>query len=182
MKKSITVMIVGVFFIGILSVGAQIMGSDKGMMMKSDTVASSQAVDEEAQGKAIWDKLQLKQIICAELKDDDFDLLGEYFMGRMLGDQHELMNVAIKQKMGDDSEKQMHISIGKRMSGCDVNAILPGGGIMGMMQMGNSNFERVNNMMGVHGPQTSVLSWLTLLLIWTFLILGILFFVRRLRG
>ena len=38
---------------------------------------------EEAKGKAVWKKLQAKELTCKDLSDDNFGTLGEYFMGQM---------------------------------------------------------------------------------------------------
>ena len=38
---------------------------------------------EEAEGKAVWEKLQAKELTCKDLSDDNFGTLGEYFMGQM---------------------------------------------------------------------------------------------------
>lgn len=73
---------------------------------------------EETEGKAIYDKLQAKQVTCANLADSDFELIGEYVMGQKLGAAHGQMNDRIKQMMGTESEEQMHISLGKNATGC----------------------------------------------------------------
>lgn len=98
----------------------------------SDTVAQ-----EEAEGKIIWEKFQAKTLGCADLSDEDFAALGEYFMGVMLGTSHEAMNNMMIQMMGESGEEKMHVAMGKRMSGCDSNAAFPpqGIGFMPMMQM-----------------------------------------------
>lgn len=40
---------------------------------------------EEKEGKEIWDKLQVKQLECKDLTDENFQALGEYFMGQSIG-------------------------------------------------------------------------------------------------
>lgn len=92
---------------------------------------------EIAAGLAILQKLQAKEVSCATLTDPSFELMGEYFMGQMMGDAHEAMNAAIKQRLGEGGEEAMHISMGKRFSGCDVSAALPlgGSGFFPMVQM-----------------------------------------------
>src|SRR3989344_571367 len=77
---------------------------------------------EEMGGKAIWDRLLNKNLTCNGLSDDQFELMGEYFMGTMAGSAHESMNQMMKQMMGETGEEQMHIVMGKKISGCDVNA------------------------------------------------------------
>ena len=73
---------------------------------------------EEAEGKALYEKLQAKQARCQDLKDNDFELIGEYMMGQRAGASHEQMNAMMKQMMGTDGEEQMHIIMGKKLSGC----------------------------------------------------------------
>lgn len=90
--------------------------------MTADGVAA-----EEAQGKALWDKLQNKQIQCQDLKDADFDVIGDFFMGSMAGASHEKMNALMAERLGNAGETQMHIAMGKRLSGCDPSAAYPSG-------------------------------------------------------
>ena len=56
-------------------------------------------------------------------------------MGRMVGDSHESMNTMMERMMGKEGEEQMHVVMGKRLSGCDTTASLPQGsaGFMPMM-------------------------------------------------
>ena len=63
------------------------MGGGGGMMQSGTTTnvaKGADAVKEEVEGKAVWDKLQSKQVTCADLKDDDFDVLADFFMGNMI--------------------------------------------------------------------------------------------------
>src|SRR3989344_3026298 len=80
---------------------------------------------EEKEGKEIWEKLQVKKLLCKNLTDSNFESLGEYFMGQMAGDteKHAAMNQMMKSMMGDNAEEQMHIALGKRKSGCGYNFI-----------------------------------------------------------
>ncbi len=102
-----------------------------------DTFAQSQTTKDEAAGKAVWDKLQAKQVTCVDLKDSDFDVLGDYFMGQMMGSSHAAMNQTMTNQLGDGGETQMHITMGKRLSGCDPTAAYPSGfqGFLPMMGM-----------------------------------------------
>ena len=70
---------------------------------------------EESEGKIVWEQLQAKKLTCKDLSDDNFGTLGEYFMGQMMGDSHEAMNNMMIQMMGEKSEEQMHIVMGKRL-------------------------------------------------------------------
>src|SRR3989344_7998801 len=40
---------------------------------------------EEQKGKELWNKLQAKEVACADLNDEQFGVLGEYFMGQRPG-------------------------------------------------------------------------------------------------
>lgn len=109
--------------------------------------ASADQQKEEAEGKALYDKLQAKQTTCTDLSDNDFELIGEYFMGQQAAAGHEQVNAMIKQMMGDDGEVQMHILIGKNAAGCVAGskALLPSGGMMqggGMMRGFNASSVR----------------------------------------
>ncbi len=91
----------------------------------------------EQEGKVLWNKLQSKQTQCVNLSDEDFDALGEYFMGTMMGDSHATMNAMMMQMHGEQGEEQIHITMGKRLSGCDTSAAIQSQslGWMPMMQM-----------------------------------------------
>ncbi|HQT44659.1 MAG TPA: hypothetical protein PLO51_01660 [Candidatus Micrarchaeota archaeon] len=114
-----------------------------GMMGGYNPIAQSSVGNtsaEEAEGRAVLEKLQANQTTCANLSDDDFEVLGEYFMGQMAGSQHAAMNSMMVRMMGAEGERQMHITMGGRMSGCQPNASIPqnitNGGMMPiMMQM-----------------------------------------------
>lgn len=129
------------------------------------------AVSEEIEGKAIWEKLQSKQLECKDLTDNNFELLGEYFMGQTTGDSHESMNKMMEQMMGKVGEEQMHVAMGKRLSGCDPNAMIRGSR---NYMMGYS----WNNMMDGWGGFE--LSWLSMILFWALLILGVAALIRNL--
>jgi len=107
------------------------------MMMGGTAVVDDHTKQEEAQGKVVWEKLQSKQTECAKLTEEDFEALGEYFMGQMLGDIHPAMNEMMTRMMGEEGEEAMHVAMGKRLSGCDPSAAYPvgGGGMMPMMNM-----------------------------------------------
>src|SRR3989339_2047081 len=110
MKKILWILPIFMFFVLLSPVNAQMMGGT-----------------DEAAGKAVWDKLQNKQVVCKDLKDDDFDVLGDFFMGNMMGSNYAYMNQLMTQRLGENGEKQMHITMGKRLSGCDTNASFPQG-------------------------------------------------------
>src|SRR3989304_6253781 len=100
----------------------------QGMMENTAVVSDGHTAREEA--------------ACADLSDDDFEKLGEYFMGTMMGASHEAMNIMMVGMMGKDGEEQMHIAIGKRMSNCEPDASIPQN-IMNMMMGGGGQLPGV---------------------------------------
>ena len=92
---------------------------------------------EEAEGEEIWKALRGEDLVCGDLSEDQFGSLGEYFMGQMLGDSHVAMNVMMIRMIGEEGEEEMHVVMGKRLSGCDASVAIParGAGFLPMMQM-----------------------------------------------
>lgn len=97
---------------------------------------------EEAEGRELWGKMQAKEVNCENLSDENFGALGEYFMGQMAGKQHEAMNNMMTQMIGEEGEEQMHIVMGKRMSGCEPLAPMP------QSVMDSDTMPMMNMMMG----------------------------------
>ena len=124
--------------------GSTAYGMMPGTMWGGNTQASDDGAQakEEADGKALYEKLQTKQAGCQDLRDSDFELIGEYVMGQMAGASHDQMNAMMKQMMGTDGEEQMHIIMGKRLSGCvagvqPIRGMMNGGGMMGQPANGS---------------------------------------------
>lgn len=178
---SLTVIPTAVFAQGMMSGGT---GSS------SATAEVKQTAQEEAEGRALWDRLRLKQVECKNLSDDNYEVLGEYFMGQSIGDsqRHAAMNQMMAGMMGEQGEKQMHIAMGKRLSGCDPSATLPANSqtMMNMMMGGSMMGGGGNSMMGTgwnmmdgwdrFGP----VGWLLMLLFWALLILSVIALIRYL--
>lgn len=130
---------------------------------------------EEAEGQELWMKLRENKVLCAALSADDFGVLGEYFMGQMTGDSHPAMNAMMIQMHGEEGEEQIHVVMGKRLSGCETAAAFPsaGAGWMPMMNMmwggWASSFgpDRTGNPMtrGLAGSWPMTLSWMTWLVV-----------------
>lgn len=99
------------------------------------TGADDHTAREEAEGKAVWERIQANETRCAALTDDDFGALGEYFMGLMTGDAHAAMNAMMERAHGEAGEEAMHVVMGKRISGCDPNAAFAQGQGFGPMMM-----------------------------------------------
>lgn len=151
------------------------------------------ATKDEAEGKAVWEKLNSKETDCKSLSEDDYDVLGDYFMGLMSGSGHASMNSRMTQMMGDAGEKAMHVYMGKRLSGCDTTAsisseytsFLPWGT---MMENGNAkrfleknglkNMMDFNKFFGIH----LLVGGVSLVLVWTALILSITALIRYLKA
>ncbi len=130
---------------------AQMMGNYYNTAPSSYTATTSAEV---AAGEAVWNKLAAKQVTCSQLTDSDFDSLGDYFMGRMMGASYSNMDQWMTQSFGEQGSTQMHVAMGKRISGCDTSAPYPQGGasffpLMGMMGgWGSGYYNQGYGMMG----------------------------------
>ena len=143
---------------------------------------------EEAEGKAVWEKLQSKELACKDLTDDNLGTLGEYFMGQMLGDSHEAMNDMMIRMMGEKAEEQAHIVMGKRLSGCDTSVAFPSQsvGFMPMMSMmwggwsspSGLNNQLNNSMMNFGFTPFSSFGWIFMVVFWGLIIWAIVALVR----
>lgn len=131
--------------------------------------SDSHTAREEAEGKAIWEKLQAKQVECKNLTNDNFESLGEYFMGQSIGntERHAAMNQMMQNMMGQNGEEQMHITFGRRSSGCDTNA---------SFQVGGGG----NPMMGYDSWGGFGFGWIFMIIFWILIILGVVALVRYL--
>jgi len=171
------------------AVNAQMMGG-----FNSTSVDWNQVVEhtarEEQEGKELWTKLQTKEVACPDLDDEQFGVLGEYFMGQMAGNSHAAMNAMMIQAHGEDSEGQIHIVMGKRLSGCDTSVAFPGnsGGWMPMMNMmwggwsspfGNNS---TNNMMNFGFGPFGGFGWIFMILWWVLIIAGIVALIKWLTS
>ncbi len=154
---------------------------------------------EEQEGKELWNKLQAKEAVCEDLSDEQFGVLGEHFMGQMAGDSHAAMNAMMIQAHGEDGEEQIHIIMGKRLSGCDPSAAFPAEslGWMPMMNMmwGGWSFDgaqnrsspfgdnnSTNNMMNFGFGSFGSFGWIFMILWWILIIAGIVALVKWLAG
>lgn len=147
---------------------------------QSNIESGDHTASEEQEGKEVWEKLQAKQLECKDLTDNQYGALGEYFMGLSIGDtqRHAAMNQMMISMMGEEGEEQMHIAMGKRLSSCDPNAQVSsnGMGFMPMMWMMGNGW---GNMMGSWGS-FGIFGWLSMILFWALLILGVVALVRYL--
>lgn len=87
-------------------------------------------------GAQLLESLQSGKQKCQRLSRDQFESIGEYVMGRMLGSpaSHEAIDRQIRARMGASGEVQAHVFMGRRFAGCatgDTPAAF--GAMMGMM-------------------------------------------------
>ena len=134
---------------------------------------------EEQEGKELWDKLQTKEVVCENLNDEQFGVLGEYFMGQMAGESHAAMNAMMIQAHGEDGEEQIHIVMGKRLSGCDTSVAFPSpvAGFMPMMQIMMGGWSSPtglnqgnNSMMNFGFSPFGGFGWIFMILWWVLII------------
>ena len=126
------------------------------MMMGNNNTSSVNPADiqsqqqDEATGKKLFDQFQGNQITCQKLTSDNLEKIGEYSMGLMFGGNtaaHVAMNQRMQQTRGTTGEEQMHIQIGKSVTGCYVSSqnSTTGGGGFHMMGFGGYGYNGMMN-------------------------------------
>ncbi len=111
-------------------------------------------IGEEGEGYVIWDKFLDKQITCEELTESDFELIGEYLMGQMMGTRHDAMNTQLEVMLGKEGEEAMHATMAKRLTGCELTAAWPATanpGTMGIMNMMMGGWSPPHSFLGFSG-------------------------------
>lgn len=190
MKKIITTTLISIaFLITMFGADAQMMGGFSNSSADWDNVVEH-TLREEKEGKELWGKFQTKEIVCADLTDEQFGVLGEYFMGQMTGDSHAAMNAMMIQMHGEEGEEQIHIVMGKRLSGCDTSTVAPGisGGWMPMMNMMTGGWSSpfgnnsTNNMMNFGFTPFGGFGWIFMILWWVLIVAGIAALIKWLVG
>lgn len=129
-------------FIFVPRVNAQMIGA---FQNQPSITPTQQDLQDIQTGKDLFTKFENQQITCKELKEDDFEKIGEFVMNQRFGNanQHVQMNENMKQMMGEQGEENMHVSFGKAATGCGVTSQSKGGG--GNMMGWGYNYP---NMMG----------------------------------
>lgn len=106
-------------------------------------VASASVEKEEQQGARVLSELNAGSLRCSEAGASEFEHVGEYVMGRMMGspEAHESMNSLMARMMGSANEEQVHEVMGRRFAGCG-NPAFPArfGETMGAMGMMTGGF------------------------------------------
>jgi putative membrane protein len=97
-------------------------------------------------------------------------------MGQMAGDSHVAMNAMMIQTHGEEGEEQIHIIMGKRLSGCDTSATFPAGS-GGWMPMMNMMFPLRQSFGGQGGG-----NWVFMILWWVLIIVGIVALIKWLMS
>ena len=154
---------------------------------------SSQAMmtGEETQGQALWEKFRDKKITCPDFKTADYELIGEFLMGQMMGSMHDVMNQHLKDTLGASPEEAMHVTMAKRLTGCDPNAAWPpqattgDRGVMNMVMGGwmpkpapqDQALSRVAQYLGAF-VAIGILYAILKIVLWIFAIWGIISFVK----
>jgi len=193
MKKIIfsTISLLGISLLFSGTVFAQGMMGFQNSSSDNATIQSQQ--QEEKEGKQFLDNLNNKTVTCSQLKDADFEKIGEYFMGQSIGDtsRHIAMNEMMKSMMGEQGEEQMHIAWGKRGSGCDTSAAFPsqGTGFMPMMQMMMGGWssplgsnQSNNSMMSFGFSPFGGFGWIFMIFWWVLIIASIVALIKWLTN
>ncbi len=154
MNKIILTIAISIFIIPVAGVSAQMM---YGAPSSTSTVTNQTLDAGEAAGQAIAQKLQAKTVVCADLSQDNYESLGDYYMGLMMGSSHDSMEKSIEKAYGADYLKSMHIAMGERFSGCNVNVAFPAG-MTGFGPMMGGGYNMMGNG-GSNGYQDSQGNW-----------------------
>lgn len=126
---------------------------------------------------------QISKIDCSKVSDDQFEKLGDAYMELLHpGPQHEAMDQMMGGE-GSTSLRLMHIRMGQNYLNCSSSNF--NGGMMGSLiapngMMGSGNFGMMGGpyMMGNWFGGFYWGSWITQVLIWILLILGIVTLVK----
>lgn len=123
------------------------------------------------QGLKIYQSLKTGQVTCQNLTSQDFEKLGEFYMGQAAGSiaRHVYWDRGIEQMMGQQGNTNMHIAWGERRSGCIANAQIPSNtpsffqGMMGYYpngsQIQNSNPNQNGNNSNNYGGGGYNMMW-----------------------
>jgi uncharacterized membrane protein len=118
--------LIGLVLSGLILFAPTIAVEAQSMTTTQDVTTSSTSNSSgDQKGQDIYNQLQNKQTSCGKLTDDNFAALGDFFMGRMMGSAHETMDQYMTQNLGTAGDRQTHIAIGERLSGCNTNASYP---------------------------------------------------------
>ncbi len=163
MRRNLFITFFTILILSIMSLkpaDAQMMGSYQNQTPPSQSDIQSEQ-DMQNAGLQVYQNLKSGKITCQNLTSQDFEKLGEYFMGQAAGstENHVYWDNELQQMMGEQGDTQMHIVWGERGSGCLSNAPIPSNAppfLNGMMNYQPSNTGGGgNNMMWGYGSNFS---------------------------
>lgn len=156
-----------------------------------DSTVVQNLQQEEQEGKKLLESLNNNTASCSKINDSDFEKIGEYSMGQSIGDtsRHLAMNEMMKSMMGEKNEEQMHIVMGKRLSGCDASAKFPQGSgswfpmmpMMGGWSTPNM-FNQGDNMMDYGFMPFGWVGGIFMVLWWILIIVAVIALIRWIIG
>ena len=129
--------------------------------------------DELNQAKVLIDS----NISCNQLKNDQLEIIGEYYMEQMMpGEAHIRAHEMMGLTEGSEAEEQFHINMAKRIyCGENVGSSMMGGGMMGnYYQNPQNNNSYQNNYIGFQ-----VFFYLILILVIIVLVLLIILLINK---
>lgn len=100
------------------------------------SAANASVAGDERAGAAILAAVEAGKQDCSSLSTADFERVGDYVMGRMLGSAsaHESADRVMSEMMGERLEQSAHVVMGRRFTRCGGTDDDPGfNGMMGMM-------------------------------------------------
>lgn len=135
---------------------------------------------EVARGQMLYEKVRAKETSCADVRDVDFELMGEYFMSQnMPMAEHDMMNERLEAMMGHEGEEMVHVNIGRHGSNCDTGTASVAGNMMGDDHpMNGMNMNDAG--MGQQNARSTVPSPAVMLLLWIFAIIGMVSVAKKL--
>lgn len=196
--KNMKKIIISLFVASALLVGASFAGASMMQNQNSTTVTTQQAPTPTI--ASVLQDIYTSQNItsptpidCSKVTDTQFEKLGDAYMGNGITEaQHTVMENMMGGE-GSATVKQAHISMGRAYVGCWAGYNTQMRPMMSMMNGGASNNNSINynprgGMMGWSSVGDgsygvfSIFHWITMILVWVLLILGILFLWKHIKA
>lgn len=132
-----------------------------GLLALTASGASASTAQEEQQGSKVLSEFESGKLQCGDAGAEDFQRVGEYVMGRMIGSTngHEAMDEVMSRMMGAGSEPRLHEAMGRRFTGCGGGQIPSGfGRMMGALNaMGMMGGGMMGGLDGTYGSSSSMM-------------------------
>lgn len=102
------------------------------LLLAGSPVAGASTIQEERQGSQVLSEFEDGTLTCGAASAEDFEHVGEYVMGRMLGpgNSHAAMDELMSRMMGAENEPRVHQAMGRRFTGCGGGQLPRGFGRM----------------------------------------------------